>query len=415
MKKDLFDLSIAASGRYAPLLVKKPEYRDLVTFAWSKREPFYNWFYYKEGYSGELVWKLLEGLDLPAGSTVVDPFCGTGTTLLACRQKGFNAVGFDILPLGVFVSNTKLERGYDMDVLYDSIRKVTEKKFGVSSLRWPDLGFIDVKRVFSQYARNDILFFKECIMEIEDEKSRNFLMLALISVVLQASNVKRDGGVLRIVRKKDLPPVRQLFKHKMRRMYRDLRKAEPYPPGFWAEARAGDARNIPLDPESVDACITSPPYLNWVDYTKVYALEMALLMDPGGDLKTWSKRSLRSHVGADERNAAEVSENVRRLLEKVSESGFMKRPQVVEGYFNDMYSVLASLHRVLRKGGKAAFVVSNACLPNVTVDVDTILAELGEDLGYVVEGIAVANVRWCDVSGIRKERPVRESIVVLRK
>lgn len=416
MGRDLFEQSIAGGGRYSSFLVKKLEYKDLVTFAWCKKTPIYNWFYYKEGYSGELVWRLLDGLDVEKNSVILDPFCGTGTTLLACRQRGYNAIGFDVLPLGVFVSNTKLQENYDMEALYEDIRHVTEKKFGETSLSWPKIGFIDIRKAFSRYARNDILFFKERIMEIEDEKNRNFMLLALLSIVIQASNIKRDGGVLKIVKKKHLPPVRHLLKNKLKRMYRDLKKAEPLPVGCHAEAFLGDARNLPLDEGSVDVCITSPPYLNWVDYTKVYALELSLLLDPSEDLRSWSRKSLRSHVGAaDHRQASIKSEAVREILDKVSDNKFVKRVEVIEGYFDDMYSVLSSIYRVLRPGGKVALVVSNVCLPNVTVDVDTILAEFGERLGFTLEGIAVANVRWCDVQGIRKDRPVRESIVVFHK
>jgi hypothetical protein len=346
----------------------------------------------------------------------LDPFCGTGTTLLAAREKGYNSIGYDILPLGVFVSNAKLERDYDLELLHENILAVTSKKFGQTTLKWPQLGFIDMKQVFSKYAASDLLFFKERIIEVADEKSRNFLFLALLSIVLAASNVRRDGGVLRVVSKENRPPVRFLFKHKLKRMYKDLKKAAPYPPGCSAEAHLGDARNLPIEPESIDACITSPPYLNWVDYTKIYGPELALLLDTSADIRSLSKKSLRSHVGADEhRDLTLKSESVRAIVEKMTEASFAKRPQVVEGYFDDMHTVMEGVYSALKPGGAAAFVVSNVCLPDITVDVDTIIAELGEQIGYSVEEILVAHARWCDVHGIRKERPVRESVVVLRK
>lgn len=416
MRQDLFDLSIGGAGKYSELLEKKPEYQNLVTFEKAKTTPIYNWFTYKEGYAPDLVWDLLERLKVPAGGMVLDPFCGTGTTLLAARERGYDAVGYDILPLGVFVSNTKLVRDYDIELLRENILAVTAKKFGSTTLKWPQLGFIDMKQVFSKYAAGDLLFFKERITEVADEKSRNFLFLALLSIVLAASNVKRDGGVLRVVSKENRPPVRFLFKHKLKRMYKEVKKAEPYPAGGVAEARVGDARNLHLEPESIDACITSPPYLNWVDYTKIYGPELALLLDTSADIRSLSKKSLRSHVGADDRmEPTHNSETVREIVAKMTTASFAKTPQVVEGYFDDMYAVMERVYYALKEGGTASFVVSNTCLPDMTVDVDTILAELGEQIGYSVESILVAHARWCDVSGIRKERPVRESVVVLRK
>ncbi|HDH41589.1 MAG TPA: hypothetical protein ENG12_04205 [Candidatus Altiarchaeales archaeon] len=104
------------------------------------------------------------------------------------------------------------------------------------------------------------------------------------------------------------------------------------------------------------------------------------------------------------------------ILDKISEKpGFVKHPQVVEGYFDDMYMSMRSIHRSLKEGGKVALVVGNVCLPNITIDTDLILAELAEDIGFRVKEILVANARWCDVYGIRKERPVRESILIMEK
>ncbi|MBN2014072.1 MAG: hypothetical protein JW778_02730 [Candidatus Altiarchaeota archaeon] len=416
MKKDLFELSVVEGGRYSNLLVKKPDYSELVTFAWCKKNPVYNWFYYKEGYSGGLVWDLLGRLGIGEGSKVLDPFCGTGNTLLACKQKGYDAIGFDILPLGVFVSNTKLQQDYDMDLLYESVREITAAKFGETELRWPDLDFIDIKKAFSAYARKDLLFFKEQILGIEDDKIRNFMFLALLSVVIPVSNVKRDGGVLRITKKEHHPPVRHLFRNKLKRMYKDLKRMKPFPPGVFAEARIGDSRSLPLEPESIDLCITSPPYLNWVDYTKIYGLELALLVDSSEELRSLRRKSFRSHVGADDRRRIDFrSEKVKEVMENVSESTFVRKPGIVEGYFEDMYMSLGSIFSALRDGGKAALVVGNVCLPGITVDTDLIVAELGEQIGFTLEEILVANVRWCDVHGIRKERPVRESVVILEK
>jgi hypothetical protein len=87
----------------------------------------------------------------------------------------------------------------------------------------------------------------------------------------------------------------------------------------------------------------------------------------------------------------------------------------VEGYLRDMCLVLKETKRVLRPGGAAVFVVGNASLPSVTVDVDVILGEMGERLGLTLEDIWVGNVRWAGVHGIEKERPARESAVILRK
>ena len=66
----------------------------------------YNWYYYKEGFSRELVMRLLDMFS-PQGK-VLDPFCGVGTTLLACRERGIPSEGMDVHPVSVFASRVKL-------------------------------------------------------------------------------------------------------------------------------------------------------------------------------------------------------------------------------------------------------------------------------------------------------------------
>ena len=411
----LFKDSLTGLNPYEQKLSAKFHLQKQVTFAGNKKTPVYNWFYYKEGYARDFVWECLRELDIQPGSLVLDPFCGTGTTLLAAKQMGVDSVGFDILPLGVFVSKVKLEDDFILEDLRDEIRKITALKFGDSKEGLADIRFLDMRKAFSRYARKDLPFFRERILMVDDENTRNFLLLGLLSIVGEASNIKKDGGVLRIVKKKHLPPVRYLLKNRLKRMFKDLKRAEPAPPVSWRVEQA-DARMLPLEAESVDAVITSPPYLNFVDYTKLYALELSLLVSSSQDIMDLRKQSMRSHVGADSRGSSGEWDGLPRLLESISafDSGDEKIPVVFEGYFKDLFQSISEVARVLKPGGVAVFVVGNSALPGVTVDVDLILAEMGESLGLSCEDIWVANVRWADVAGITRTRPVRESAVILR-
>jgi len=412
--KDLFALSIPLGCRYVDKFFQKPEYDHLVTFAQNKTTPVYNWLYYKEGFSRDLVWDLLEDFKATAGATVLDPFCGTGTTLLACNEVGLNSIGFDVLPLGVFASKTKLQRDYDMNKLRDAISWLMSEKFGETSSRMVDVRFIDMRKAFSRYARNDLMFFRDRIMRVEDESIRNFLLLGLVSIVTEASNTKKDGGVIRIVSKRHLPPVRELLKRRLKRMFKDLDDVKRTDAS--ADVYLGDARSLTLEDNSVDYCITSPPYLNYVDYTKLYALELSMLLKNSEELSNLRKKTMRSHVGAEYHKTENVrSEDFERMMRVLEERSPGDLPLMVRGYFEDSFLYMSELYRVMKNGGTAALVVGNACLPDVTVDVDLILGEIGEQIGFTLEKIVVANVRWCEVGSIRKERPVRESVVVLKK
>jgi DNA modification methylase len=195
-------------------------------------------------------------------------------------------------------------------------------------------------------------------------------------------------------------------------MLKDLKRTGSFP--VPCSVSQGDARNIELEDASVDACITSPPYLNFIDYTKLYALELSLLVSSNKDIVELRKKSMKSHVSA---SGGGGRSGVDGILGKVVESSreTLGVPEVVQGYLGDLYESVSEVARVLASGGKAVFVIGNAALPSVTVDADLALAEMGEKLGLKTSCIWVANVRWADVQGITKTRPVRESAVVLAK
>lgn len=92
-------------------------YASLVNFAPSADRPIHRWFWYREGYSLDLVTELIS--ELPRGSVVLDPFCGAGTTLVAAKEKGLPSVGFDVNPISILVSRvktTKLSANEVLDV-----------------------------------------------------------------------------------------------------------------------------------------------------------------------------------------------------------------------------------------------------------------------------------------------------------
>ena len=158
-------------------LVDKPEWGPLATFVPNKDEPVYNWLYYKEGFAKELVFRLAEMFSLEKGTRVLDPFCGVGTTLLACRQLGIDSIGFDVHPVAVFASKVKA-RDYDPELLRQEIKSIVKAKFQRPG-KLPDSSFI--RRVFPRHTLEDAVFFRDMITGNPNSKTRDFLMLGLIN------------------------------------------------------------------------------------------------------------------------------------------------------------------------------------------------------------------------------------------
>lgn len=246
-----------------------PELGQLVTFLPNRTEFIHNWYWYKEGFSKALVDYIIDRFGLKSGMTVLDPFCGVGTTPLACKQQGIASVGFDVSPLCVFVSKVKTA-DYDMPAMEQAVKLALKWKFERPRELPTDKYF---KRAFSKWALEDIVFYRNKIFEIGDEQTRNYMLLALIDAATKASWTVKDGSLVKID-KRHKPPVRTLFQQKIRGMLRELRVARPEP--VPADIRLGDARDMKIEDGYVDAVITSPPYLNKIEYTKIYKLELSL-------------------------------------------------------------------------------------------------------------------------------------------
>ena len=367
-----------------------PELKDLVTFVPNKSEPFHNWYYYKEGFSRGLVNFFISRFGIAKENLVLDPFCGVGTTLLACKQAGLRAAGFDVSPLAVFVSQVKTAN-YNLESLEEAARHALKWKFerprNLPSSPW-------LKRAFSKYALEDIFFYKEKITHIENPVERNFLALGLMDSAIKCSYITKDGAVVKI-HKGAVAPVGKIFKYKIRRMLRDLRESKIENIEMLPEV--GDARNLQLADGSIDFIITSPPYLNKIEYTNIYKTEYELFFD-------LPATKLRAHIGD---RVEEISDNLE--IEEI------KNLPIAQAYFSDMKKVLLELKRVCKNGAKLAVVIGGGCFPDRAVLTDKIFARLAEQAGFSVKEILVARNSWCTKNRTEKVGEIRESAVVLEK
>ena len=159
--------------------------------------PIYNWHSFKHSYSKELVDTFISEFELKKGAWVMDPFCGGGTTLLACKQAGLNAYGYDILPFPVYLSNVKTN-DYDIRKLKrtkESFEGI--EKWPFSSETLPDI--LILKKAFNQETEQQLLQIKQRIRQIKDADTRDFFNLGFLSILESVSNTSKSGGFLRIV------------------------------------------------------------------------------------------------------------------------------------------------------------------------------------------------------------------------
>jgi len=422
-------------SRYSYLVTEQLEFGKLVTYVPNKNQAVFGWFRFKEGFSARLVEELVKGeWALLPGSIIFDPFAGCGTTLLACQDLGYFAVGCDIMPIAVFVTKVKLSY-QDVDIynLEKAAQALLSQTYYPTGKSWPKVNIVDL--AFSEQTKDRALFYRDCILTFKDPLTRDFLMLALLSSIEEASHTSKDGQFLRLV-KRPPKPLHIALANKLRAMLADLRSRAFLHSRDGVNSRAqmflGDARS--LSPEilayqgKVSAIITSPPYLNRYDYSRTYSLELCLLCDEAGkpyvqnfdDLKAIRHSLLRSHI--ESKPAPTDLVHIPALDEILAnlETKQLNNPRIpvmIKGYFEDMNLAIGQMARMLRPGGLVALVVANARFEGEHVPVDLILSEIAASHGFTIREIRVTRYKGNSSQQMGKygRLPVRESILFWEK
>ena len=393
----------------------------LVTPHQNKKLPIYRWYHFNHSFSRDLVWYLIDKFELNSQSTILDPFCGSGTTLLAARQKGISAMGIDILPLSVFISNAKLQN-YDIKKIEHKAKEL-DKLFNNNAnyvVSIPEIPIL--RKAFGEKTLFNIFAIKNWIQRIKNEKLRYFFLTTLLSVVEKMAYAKKDGGFLRLTPDKEIADIKNAIFTKVNEMLTDIDHRN-IQNGVDSNAFLGDARKICFPEESFDAVITSPPYLNRHDYTRVYILELAVgFLKSEKEIKELRYKTLRSHVEAKRifANGNYIEPpTLKDIIDKLKEKTLPNKQVIpmIAGYFEDMYLVLKEVARVTKRGGFVAFVIGDVRYGGILIPVSEILVEIGNSLGLVYQETIIARFRGNSPQQMGKfgRMPAKENIVIWRK
>ncbi len=415
--------------RYRPLFCEDFSYRQLVTYVPNKALPVHRWFKYPQGYSPQLIERILTRFKATSGHDIVlDPFAGCGTTLLASKQAGYQSWGLDRLPTSVFVSIVKLRDAseYDLASLKWKIEQLLALPYHEARIAAPaDIRI--VRLAYPPQTLAEIMFFREAIEQVSDLLIQDFLMFALMAVLESVSFTSKDGQFLRLI-ERQIPPVREVLAKQLRRMYDDLIGTYHQSSIFdvsvapvRSDVYLGDARDLSLFQQRADVVITSPPYLNRYDYTRIFGLELCLRdCRQLRDVVALRHSLLRSHIESKDAPTHDVNHSA---LEEVLDNLAGEKlnndriPIMVRGYFEDMNKVIEQLYAVSNPGARLALVVGNARFHGELIPVDLLLCELAVAAGFGVDEIIVTRYKGNSSQQMGRfgRIPVRESILFWSK
>lgn len=386
--------------------------------------PIHEWYRFVLSYPPHLVREYVGRFGIGPGGRILDPYCGTGTTLVECKKLGIASVGIEPNPVVHMAALTKTDWSPLPDDLVEDAEQVAAATCASLASRNGDLATLSadqhkllITNSISPVPLHKSLLLLDAIRSRCAPPHKAHLELALAKQLVFSYSNLRFGPEVGVSRKKKQDAeVVALWLSAVRRMADDLRGVNL--PGATAEVLRGDARYACslLEPESIDAVITSPPYPNEKDYTRTTRLESVILgfLSDRAGLRSMKNHLMRSNtrnvyagdddgdwIAHNERVTSLADEIEARRLELGKTSGFEKLyHKVVRNYFGGMARHLSTLRPALRPGAQLAYVVGDqASFFRILIRTGALLAEIGENLGYRVERIDLFRERISTVTG----------------
>jgi len=414
----------------------------------SQDRAFHDWYRFVLSFPPHLVRDYICDFDLDAGCVVLDPFCGTGTTLVESRLRGMQAIGLEANPIAHFASSVKVDWEIDPNSLTGRAHDIADSTLNVLRAQGiddnqpfqggpqdiplrtldPEATKLLLANSISPLPLHKTLVLLDCLKEHQSERYYRHALLALANALVHTISNLHFGPEVGVGKPKSNVPVVAAWLVEIEKMAKDLRlvSGQPYPT---AEVYPADARQIStvIPPNSVDAVITSPPYPNEKDYTRTTRLESVVLgfIKSKAELRALKRNLVRSNTrgvykGDDDDQWIAGHAEIQRIAEAIEkrrvelgkDSGFERLyGRVTKLYFGGMARHLAELRTVLRPGAQLAYVVGDqASYLRIMIRTGQLLADVAQALGYELVKTDLFRTRFATAT---KEQ-LREEVVVLR-
>jgi hypothetical protein len=385
---------------------------------------------------------------------VLDPFCGTGTTNVECKRLGINSLGLEANPMAHFAARTKTNWDVPVEILERAAKDTAStallsfRKFGISEENplfqvpkgsessisplerepslTPDQVKVLPKDFISKKPLRKVLVLKEIIMSTPQNDVKNALLLALARVIVNDASNLAFGPEIHAAKKREDASVISSFLVTTSSFAADLRCK----PSIYGSTQIlpGDARCMgQYFDNKIDCVITSPPYPNEKDYTRITRLESVLLgfIQNRNELRAIKANLLRSNsrnifvTDTDDQFVRDMP-SINRLAEKIESkrlslgktSGFEKLyHKIVRHYFGGMYRHFETLKNLLAPNARLAYVVGDQMsFFRINIATAKLLGEIAEQLNYKVEGIEL----WRNRLATATRKTLNENILLLR-
>ncbi len=377
------------------------EYKPSQTGKWT-----HDYHRYPAKFIPQLVEKLLDEYVFSTDAHINDPFMGSGTTIATAISRGFFASGTDVNKIAYLLTKVKSCPIEPSLLAKKSQRLLTRLDSTCSGGLFQDENLLQplvpekhYERIAYWFPEPNIVILGKILAAIQEEpdtKIKDFFTVAF-SHILKSCSIWAQGSTkpIRDLKKTPADPLVAFQRHlkKMQKgnaeFYAVVPPAVRKNPDAFLNLKLGDARVQPVRSESVDMVITSSPYVTSYEYADLHQLSTIWLDFAdnlseyrkdfiGTSYKHYDNPTLRSHVA-------------QRLVEQMAQVD-KKIAKEIEAFFVDMQAVIEESYRILKVGGRCAYVIGNTKLRGVEIQNAEAFAECMQIAGFKLERVIVREI-----------------------
>lgn len=319
---------------------------------------------------------------------LLDPFCGSGTSLIISKEMGIPSIGIDINPYAVLLSRVK-SRKYSKLSVIKSISNITERL--KSEIEYEQHSFKNIEKWFREDIIDVLSKIRRCIKLEPSRKIREFLWACFSETVFEFSNDRTSTFKLHVMSAEKIALIKNDCINKFIAVMDKNLTLLDYTNGTHSRVIQGNCINkmSEMTKNSVSIICTSPPYgdnATTVTYGQFSILALKWmdendLFNDNDLLENYSKIDRLSLGGTHK--VESITKKIISLNKYITKLSDKKKKKVIN-FFEDYFSVFIELEKVLKPGGFLLMTVGNRCVDGVLQPLDKISVEIAKSLGFVI-------------------------------
>lgn len=391
------------------------------------------WYSYYAGFSDSFVIEILNSFNLPKKSIILDPWNGAGTTTLNCALAGYDVIGIDFNPVMNIIAKSKFS---NVDDVFSALKIVKglrvnnyPKKISDQSdflLNWFDFDTASYIRYISLYLQS------KCKV-VSDSNIYSLIFLGLFNLIRKyvAKFISSNPTWVKKSKSSDVKLTIESQKIKLDLIEFICKKLDSTNVDSVMDIGTekfycASSTNLPIEDNSIDAIITSPPYCTRIDYGIATSPELGVLLGHCPKDIDDIRRNLTGRTTIDKKlieveslgfTANYVLNEILKHKSHASSSYYYKN---FAQYFIDIKKSLAQIKRVIKTNGYFSCVVQDSHYKEIYCDLAMIFTEMAEENGLIlihrqdfISKLLMANIN-SKVKKYRDKITAKETVLVFQ-